>query len=243
MRFLITRPQSDASQLAQWLMQLGHEAIVSPVIEIFCVDTPRPDPAPFQGLIITSRNALRCLAKTDDLGSFRDLPLFAVGAATARQAQEFGFSEIHQGPGRAIDLIPVINAEYEKIPNPQLFHPGGAKKAFDLAPHLRKSGIELVELVVYESRLCKNLTQSAIEAITSAKLGGVILMSPRTAEHFRKLVIDNHLEKEMSHIPCLCLSPKVAKALKNMPCKEKPIARAPDLGGIMELIDSNGKNK
>lgn len=236
MRFLITRPSNDAKEMAQELERLGHETITSPVVEVMCKTEGLPDPALFHGLIITSRNTLRCLAKRADFDAFKSLPVFAVGPASARQAMQMGFSHIIEGNGGAKDLVSPIAAHFENIPKSRLFHPGGENKAYDLATALAPHGIEVGDDITYKTKFCTDLTPDAIEAIGSQSLDGVFLMSPRSAQNFHTLIKKYRLEESMSAITCLCLSQNVATALEKMPCKEKIIARHPNLQGIIDLI-------
>jgi uroporphyrinogen-III synthase len=62
MRLLVTRPEPDASREAEALGLRGHEAVLAPLLTVeFCGGVPlQLDGA--QGLIVTSRNALRALA-------------------------------------------------------------------------------------------------------------------------------------------------------------------------------------
>ena len=238
MRLLITRPQADARESALFAEGLGHKAIISPVMEVNCTRAPLPHEAFLHGVVITSRNALRCLERTWDLPDYCQLPLFAVGKNSAEHAKSYGFKRIITGPGRARDLLPLIKSEFEGIQRPQLYHPGGAKKAFDLKAPLDKMGIKLIEQTVYETRPSENLSPEAIKAIATQSLDAIILMSPQTAKYFHALIRKNQLEENMSTISCFCLSKKVADALEQMPCKEKLIAAEPNLEGVFKLIGS-----
>ena len=236
MRYLITRPRQDAIDMASLFEDLGHQTVLSPVMQVNCLHPTLPHAAFLHGLVITSRNALRCLEKITDLQDYHHLPLFAVGDNSAQQARDCGFTKITQGAGRARDLVPVIKAAFVGTQRPQIYHPTGTKKAFDLAPKLAQTGIKLVEQIIYETSPANNFTPDAIDAITSNKLDGVILMSPQSAKYFHALVRQNQLEAKMSEISCLCLSTNVADALEQMPSKSKLIAREANLQGILDLI-------
>ncbi|MCP4933261.1 MAG: uroporphyrinogen-III synthase [bacterium] len=236
MRYLITRPRQDAIDMASLLEDLGHHAIISPVMQVNCLRPTLPHAAFLHGLVITSRNALRCLEKIADLQEYHHLPFFAVGDNSAQQARDFGFTKINQGAGRARDLVPVIKEVFVGTQRPKIYHPTGIKKAFDLAPPLAQTGIRLVEQIIYETSPANNLAHDAIDAITSNKLDGVVLMSPQSAKYFHALVRQNQLEDEMSKISFLCLSTNVADALEQMPSKRKLIAREANLQGILDLI-------
>ncbi len=236
MRYLITRPRQYATAMASLLEGLGNQEIISPVMQVNCLHPTLPHAAFLHGLVITSRNALRCLEKITDLRTYHHLPLFAVGDNSAQQARDFGFTKITQGAGRARDLVPVIKAAFVGTQRPQIYLPTGTKKAFDLGPPLAQTGIKVIEQIIYETSPANNLTSDAVNAITSNWLDGVILMSPQSAKYFHALVRQNQLEDKMSEISCLCLSTNVADALEQMPCKSKHIAREANLRGILDLM-------
>ena len=201
-----------------------------------CLQPVLPHAAFLHGLVITSRNALRCLEEIGNLPDYHDLPLFAVGKNSARLYRETGFKKVVEGAGRARDLVPLLKAAFVGTQHPQIYHPTATKKAFDLGPPLAQTGIRLIEQIVYETSPAKNLSSKAIDAITLNKLDGVVLMSPQSAKYFHALIRQNQLEDQMSEISCLCLSTNVADALGQMPNKRKLIAPEPNRMGIMSLI-------
>lgn len=238
MRLLVTRPQPDADDLAATLRQMGHEAVVSPLLEIVCRALPAPEPGRFAGLVATSRNALACLGTSGDFEALRPLPpLVAVGPATARMARELGFAEVLEGPGRASDLVAVILERFGAAENRTLYHAAAAEKAFDLAEPLAERGITLVSEIVYDARDAAAFTPQALAALDAGLLEGVILMSPRTARVFARLLNEAGLTERLPGLSCLCLSDKVAAAIADLPCADKRIAGEPNLAALIDLLD------
>ncbi len=92
-----------------------------------------------QGLIVTSRNALRALAAHRELDQALKLPLFAVGDATARAARELGFARVTAGPGTGVALAELISSELNPDRGP-LVHLAGETLAFDLKSALERQG-------------------------------------------------------------------------------------------------------
>ncbi len=236
MRYLITRPPQDSADMAYLFERLGHQTLISPVLHVNCLQPTLPNAAFLHGLIITSRNALRCLEKLGTLPDYHELPLFAVGKSSAQLGRQYGFTKVVEGPGRGSDLVPILKAAFVGTQHPQIYHPLGAKKAFDLGPPLAQTGIRLIEQIAYETSPANRFTPEALDALTSKKLDGIVLMSPQTATYFHALIRQHQLEEQMSEISCLCLSDNVANALDQMPCKRKLIARKPNLPGILDLI-------
>ena len=110
MRVIITRPEPDAASEAELIAARGHQPVLAPLLEIEFFNAALPL-AGAQGLIVTSRNALRALAAHPDRAAASKLPLYAVGEATAEAASELGFAEVTAGPGTAAELARLIARE------------------------------------------------------------------------------------------------------------------------------------
>lgn len=254
MRYLITRPNPDATIMANRLRVRGHEVVVSPLVKIRYEEGFLPDPGMLDGIIVTSRNALHGLERRDRyaqqmagpssfsggakhrLHHFTNLPIYTVGEATAELARKLGFRAVYQGRGRARDLVSLINSRLGNKPNATLYHPCGRHKAYNLAERLADHGIAVIEAVVYETLEAGGFSQAAETGLTNGKLDAVILMSPRTAEIFACLLRQKGLEKNVDHLYCLCLSDKVAEAVKDIAFYDRLIAQDPNLDGMYRLV-------
>lgn len=87
---VIVRPEPGASATASAAEQLGLTALVMPLFTIEPVKWRAPDAAGFDGLLLTSANALRHGGA--ELGRLQSLPAHCVGEATAAAARDAGFS-------------------------------------------------------------------------------------------------------------------------------------------------------
>lgn len=212
MRLLVTRPEPDATREADALNALGHETVRSPLLEIeFLPDVPlQLDGA--QALVITSRNALRALATHPERDRALELPLFAVGEATAWAAREVGFSEVTIGPGTGAGLQPIICSEVHPDNGP-LVHVGAEKVAFDLKGALEEDGFELRRAILYRSHPVDSLSEDIVSDLKSGAFDGVLLLSPRTARTFARLATRYGLVTEAKGLVCYCLSKAIAETV------------------------------
>ena len=80
---LVLRPEPGASATAGRAHALGLDAIVAPLFEVEPVDWQAPDISGFDGLLLTSANALRFCG--EQLEGLRGLQAYAIGEATARR--------------------------------------------------------------------------------------------------------------------------------------------------------------
>jgi uroporphyrinogen-III synthase len=170
-RVLVLRPEPGASATVQRARQRGLDAFAVPLFEIEPVEWSAPDPASFDGLLITSANALR--AAGDRLQGLRGLKVYAVGDATALAAQGAGFQLAAIGDAGVERLLASIEAEL------RLLHLGGENRK-EIGDALQ----EISTITVYRSRPIENPDLSDI--------GGAVALihSPRAAARFAELVSD-----------------------------------------------------
>src|SRR5882724_6752731 len=89
LRALVTRPEEDAAPLAAALAERGIDVTLEPLLAIRPLPEAPIDLAGVQALLFTSANGVRSFAELAggrDLAGWRELPVFAVGNATAAAA-------------------------------------------------------------------------------------------------------------------------------------------------------------
>lgn len=241
MRLLVTRPRPDAEAQAARLKALGHEAILSPLLEIEFLD---PGPLPLEGaqaIIVTSANALRALQQSERLAQTIALPLFAVGAATADMARELGFDLVKQGEGSAESLAPVIASDCTPDAGP-LIHLAGERLAWDLKSALQQYGFRVLQPVVYRTQAAERFNEPIVEAIEAGRLDGVILMSPHSAGTYVRLVQAHALEDRAAGLVHYCLSARVAQALENLEGIKVSVPETSSQEDLLALIGGEAAN-
>ncbi|HZB69102.1 MAG TPA: uroporphyrinogen-III synthase, partial [Sphingomicrobium sp.] len=92
---MILRPEPGASATAERVRAMGLEPVAMPLFKVEPVDWAVPDPGSFDALLLTSANAVR--HSGEGLRSLRQLPVYAVGEATAAAAREAGFDVASSG--------------------------------------------------------------------------------------------------------------------------------------------------
>jgi uroporphyrinogen-III synthase len=207
-RVLVTRPEQDAAATAARLMDLGHAAIITPLMDIRFVAGPALDLTGIQALLVTSANGARALAARQ-AGSDIALPVLAVGDATARAARDLGFADVESAGGDVDDLARLAAVRL-RPGDGALLHVAGSKVAGDLAGMLAKAGYTYRRSVLYDARPVAALPQAAQRAIADGAAAGVLLYSPRTAVLFRDLVLAAGLEGFVENLTAFCLSANVA---------------------------------
>ena len=235
MRLLITRPAPDGEALANRLQAAGHQTLLSPVMEIVCRPFDLPPRETLSGLVITSRNALRCLEQQRTYRKLVDLPVFAVGESTAAKALSLGFRKVLKAAGRA-DSLPGLVAEYPDLPSTApLWYPAARQKAFDLVTAMQQAGFRVKEQIVYESREIPHLPEAIAKAFEASGVDGVLLLSARSARLFAELIRSRGLEQNLATVTCYCLSQNVARAAGELNWQKILVATRPDIENLIDL--------
>jgi uroporphyrinogen-III synthase len=186
LRILVLRPEPGASATVRKARERGLDAIGMPLFEVEPVKWQVPDPGEFDGLLLTSANAVRHGGA--GLHALETLPVYAVGAATADAAREAGFTIAQVGSGGVDQLLASVE------PGLRLLHLVGE----DRREHMEKQAITPV--VVYRS--CAIETPDLSFAAASVAL----IHSPRAGRRFAELV------SERETIAIIAISQAAAEA-------------------------------
>lgn len=172
---LILRPEPGATMTAKSAFDQGWRPIVAPIFRIEPIAWDAPAAGDFDALFVTSANAVRQAGKA--LDQYRDMPAYAVGAATARALKAAGFGDIRTGRG---DAAVMIEAAAEN----------GVTRALHLAGEdyrdVRRDAIAVDRRIVYRSAAIGRLGGKAIAALRTGE-AVALLHSGRAAEHFGRL--------------------------------------------------------
>ena len=238
MHLLVTRPEPDGLKLKGLLEELGHEATVEPLLAVSFDNAEPIDLDGIQALIATSRNGLRALLQSPTHAAARRVPLFAVGTATAREAQRMGFERIIVGPGRVDGLVPLIAGALDPADG-FVLHLAGERLSGALAADLSDLGFRVHQPVVYRMRPAEAFSAATVDRIGEGDIDGAILMSPQTASIYARLVIRHRLGLACRRLLHICLSGAVAARLEPLGPVPRAIAAEPTLEEVLALVQAS----
>lgn len=229
---LLTRPRADSEALLPRLAALGIEALIEPLMDIELVEAEPLDPRRFQAVLITSANGARALAP--QVG-FHDLPVLAVGEASASAARDAGFALVAAADG---DVAALVELACDTLDPGRgaLLHVAGRQVAGDLSGDLRARGFTVERRVLYEARAHTSFSNAAHDALAQGDLGAVLLFSPRTTRIFVTLAKASGLESAAETLDMICLSKAVAKEGADLPWRGVRIARHPRLDSLLDEV-------
>ncbi len=237
MRLLVTRPETDAAELKAHLIAMGHEVLVEPLLRVIYheLDTEDVDLTEAQALIATSRNSIRALARTVQATAVAGLPVFAVGPGTGATAQALGFGNVIQGPSDAHALVELVSEHAEVNAGP-LVYLAGEVKAADVGGELRRLGFHVQEPILYSVQPAAELSPDIVARINAGEVGGVILMSPQTAQIYSRLIKAHGLSAPARGIIHFCLSENVVRGIAGIDPRRAIVAAAPNLKSLLAEI-------
>jgi len=230
---LVTRPFADSHDLAQALEARGFSPLIEPMLSIRYLDPPPPEHDRYQGMLATSANGVRALAR---LVSWRDLPVWAVGDGSAREASRLGFVTVHSAAGDVAALADLVTVRADPAEGP-LLHVAAQKLAGDLAGVLASRGFGVEKAVLYEAEPAADLSPNLIAALAEDRLSVALFFSPRTAATFARLAGRRDMGERLRRIKALSLSPAVAETLKPLPWGAVAVAERPDQAALLALLD------
>lgn len=238
MRLLITRPAANAAPLAEKLAALGHDVVMSPVIEIYPTETPLPPRATdYAALALTSANGVHALAaklpaEPREKQAWQALPAFAVGPQTAAALKAYGWHHIGQAAGDVESLAALISSKVAPAENP-ILHVAGRDRAGNLQAALAAQNIACDLSMLYEAEAAAALSPAACAALADIEepIDAVLVYSQRSAQHFIKL----GQSVDMAAKPmAFCLSEAIGHLMRAAGYETR-IAARPDEAAMLAL--------
>ena len=234
MRALITRPEYDSNATAEELRSRGIDCVIAPLLFI---ENKKPEISlsGVQALVFTSANGVRAFAEASPE---RGLPVFCVGAASARSAREAGFGNVESANGDVAALAGLVGEKLEPESG-ALLHIAGQTVAGDLQGSLQKKGFLVARTVLYEALLVNSLPDNAKTALTQGALEAALFFSPRTADAFVRLVLEASLGPACGKLRAYALSEAVARALGGLPWRGIRTATRPEADSLFALLEED----
>ena len=232
MRILLTRPEEDARIVAERLHEAGHEILSAPLLSVHFHDGPPLDPEGVQGVLATSANGVRALARRT---ARRDLPLFAVGPQTAKAARAARFEYVENADGDAAALAEAV-PRWARADNGVLLHVAGTQGDGRLAAMLGAKGFEVRTEFLYDVVAASALPAGAVEALSQGTLDAALFFSPRSARVFKDCVVRGRLAETCPNVIAVCISKAAATALSPLVFAECRIAAKPNRDALLACL-------
>ena len=230
---LITRPAEDTGPLAALLAARGVVAVSEPLLAIRRIAGAAPDLDGVQAVLFTSANGARAFAAA---AARRDLPVLAVGEATAEAARLLGFGEVVSAGG-AVEALAALAADRLDPGGGALLHAAGSVVAGDLAALLAAGGFRVRRAVLYAADPVAALSPGTAATLRERRIAAAFFFSPRTAAHFVTLARAVRLDETCDTVTAFSLSPAVARELAPIAWARSVVAASPDQAAMLTAFD------
>lgn len=237
MRVLITRAEPDASTTAALAGAYGLTPVPAPVMKIQ-IKTASVGLEGVGALAFTSANGVRAFAANSDA---RGLPVYAVGAITAKAAEAEGFKNISVAGGDVESLADCIAAGKAEITK-SLLHIAGEDRAGDLVAALEARGVKAKGLALYKARAVAALPADVVAMLQADPPEWASFFSPRTVRLFLSLAEDAGVMEQLSKMRAACFSKAVADAAGDH-WREIHVAPEPKAARLFAMIAEVGAQR
>ena len=229
---LITRPEPGGGETAARVAALGFRPIVAPLLEIRELRTQLPPSGTVQAVVAASGNAIPPLPR-----SHFDLPLFAVGEATAARARAAGFVRVSSADGDAAALAALVAQSCDAHAGPLLLACGRGQGTA-LVAKLRTRGFAVIRRVVYAAVPVDTLPNVARDALAAGALRAAMFFSAETARQCMTLLNAAELGETVRPVEALAIGKPAAMALEGLPWRRIRVAARPNQDAMLALLDA-----
>lgn len=229
---LVTRPEPDLAHSTFRLRALNLDAVKLPLMRRVTLDTSLPPASRFGGIAISSASALRSLDERGAVREYEQLPVFAVGDASACEARLLGFKDVRGANGSFEDLVALIA---EASPAAPVLYPSGTRLSGDLDAALGRHGIAVATVPVYDMHAAAEIPEALVAEIGAGRIDAGLFYSRRTAEIFVALTAGRLGPRVFEDFAVLSISRKAAEPLAAAGFKRVLVASHPDEEAMMTL--------
>lgn len=240
MAILVTRSDSDNEATVRALAARGHAALLAPMLRFEAVAFQDDGETAYDGVILTSANAVRALDGHPAHDRFARLPAFAVGQHTAEAARAAGFKTVTSAKGNATslrDLLLACVASRKLKKSATLCHLAGADLAHDFAADPALRSFTVMKHVAYRMMPVAEFPPAVSEAFRAGTIAAVLHYSRRSARAFLDAARAAGVEVTALALPQCCISDAVAGVLREAGATQVAAARTPDEPALLAALD------
>lgn len=230
MKVLVTRPAEDGAEIARKLAEMGHEALLAPLLAVEFRDGAPLTLDGVQAILATSANGVRALARRTKA---RDVPLFAVGPQTAAAAEQAGFIRVRNAAGDAVMLAKRI-PDWADPAGGALLHAVGEESGGELAQSLTAKGFQVRTEPLYRVQAARDFPAEAAGLLRRGEAQAALFFSPRSAKTFVECATRAGLSTK--GLIAVCISRNTADALQGLAFSEIRIAAAPHQAALLACL-------
>ena len=231
-RVLLTRPAEGAAETARVLRERGFEPVSAPMLAIAARPIGRlAAAAALQAVLVTSGHAL---ASLDPIAGARpELPLLAVGDATATRARAHGWRAVRSASGDAAALVSLASGLLAPGRGPLLLA-SGEGQGVALALGLRARGFRVIRRVAYAQVPALVFPPDAAAALADG-VDATLFLSRSAALVFARL-LPAGLAPSLASARALAISAAAVVPVRRLPWRALRVAVRPTQEDVLSLL-------
>lgn len=218
----VTRTLPGADKTGKLLRDMGHEAVIAPLLKLTPPDILPPRVPDEAVLIVTSKNGLHALSKRTEK---RHWSVITVGDATALEAESLGFSDVISASGTSQDIAELIKTNFSDDPR-SMVHISGEHVRGHITEELTDAGFNAARHIYYRSEPVTRMPDIDIAALTH-----VLIFSPMAAEALRALA------SRLPNVTAISISREADAPLTGLEFRERLIAVKPVQNAMLTMLD------
>lgn len=241
MRILVTRAADQARATAIRLAALGHEAVLAPLTALVLDREVALPHAGVAALVATSTNAVEALGGRADLADLRPIPMFVVGARTARAARALGFACVISADGDRTDLVARLTADLAPGPGKppmRLLWLAGRDRTDTFAEDLRARGFVVDVAEVYRAEEGGPLGDDIAADLDAGRIDAIAVYSPRSGNLLLTALLARGFSPSSKRPTIHAISEAAAGAFRAAGWPEVIVASRPDEAALLATFGS-----
>lgn len=227
---LLTRPAGKNDQLKMALVARDMPVMEVPLFtrELFPLSL---DYNGVQAIFLSSANGCA------DIDVFPDLPVFAVGEATAEVARQKGAKQVFIGANKADSLLDMAHEKLDPAKGVCLYL-RGEQIAYPLAEALKGAGFSVQEIISYRMEPLDGFPPILLKSLQKREIGHIFFFSAYAAQHFMSLQDKTDMRESCRETVAYAISSRVADVLKTGRFLAVHIAQNATTEGLLSAFDA-----
>ncbi|MBB2189765.1 uroporphyrinogen-III synthase [Gluconacetobacter azotocaptans] len=226
---LVTRPEPGLSETLAAVRALGWRPYAAPMLRIGIRPLALPG-GRMQAVLLTSGQAIAALPGRIP----PDMPILAVGEATARRAREAGFGDVTTAGGTAEALLGLARTRLDPRHGSLLLATARGYGGV-LVSGLRQAGFQVSRRCVYTVEPVGRLGGDILDALAQGAVEAALFYSAETARQFLAALPPDAAGR-LGGVRAVAISAATASALGGARWRAIDIADRPDSGSMLSRL-------
>ncbi|MCH4091045.1 uroporphyrinogen-III synthase [Acetobacter sp.] len=226
---LVVRPEPGLTDTCETLERLGWRCWGMESLVITA--RPLPPQRGIAGALITSSQSILALSSS----ATHDIPVYAVGDATAERVKRQGFQTVISASGDAMKLAELVTQQLSPASGPLLLL-SGEHQGLPLAKTLRDIGFRIRRRIAYATSPATALPPEVLSALREGLIATVLVFSAASARAFCATLA--RADCSPGTLRAIAISQNTMKELRKGGFQNIMTARTPDMAAMLDRLES-----